>query len=909
MNTTKQNLFVPTHLRVNLLAFAYNVKQNPRFSWWDHSQFSNSQQAAFEIVIANRLHELANQDYLYDSKWVSSANNTAVTLPAFNALLQPGHLYYWQVRVKDNQGRISDFSQPEKFLAAAEIKATNLTGIWAESGPKTDGELPKLGNVIFARSPRFEVDKAELDSAMITAFSRGSEPQFVQGFDLMLNGQTVGVGSARPQADYYGHPDTTGIYYNVFDVSEVIKNGSNVVSVLVGGSDQRRGFWARLTLFYVNGTQKTILVTDETWRALDASSAFGDYGAKIRSIYFGMVTENVDLRYYPQGWTEVAFDDHHWPMAVTTSNQLIADQEVLVPYRSENTTRIETDEPTKELSKLGDQHYLLDLGKEIIGGLKVAIKSNVNQRINVWMGEQLTDDGHVRHHLAAGPDYVETWTLVCGENQFTTFQMKNFRYVEITGFEGVLTADEIKGWAIEQPFDDEEGQFESDNLLLNREYELSKYTIKATNQDVFVDSQARERRPYEGDLLVNGLTSYAVSSQYSLCRHSLDYVIDNPTWPEDYKLFNVEMAWLDYLYTGNDDELRERYVDLKYKLNRGKGADSFDGASQNFKGALKNGRGIDNFDQQVGLVTSNGLVDWPIPERDGFIEGEYNTPFNAVFYGTYRIMSRIAQVTGHPEDASFYANRANIIRHQLIARLYDPETGRFYDSLNKDLSVNRHTAHHSSAYALCYGVYDSQKMADQLADFVANDGHFIGSVYFIYFMLKGLIDSGHADAAVTLLTNPDDQKDAKTFAAILNQLHATIAPEAWSNAYKPNLTFSHPWGATPGLTIIQGIMGINPLKPGFDEFEVRVRPGALTQLRAQTPSAKGLIKVDYERSGQQATLTVGVPMNSQATINLSEQSRLKQIRNGGGKLLDLTTDESNNVFLPSGTYQLTYLAD
>lgn len=125
------------------------------------------------------------------------------------------------------------------------------------------------------------------------------------------------------------------------------------------------------------------------------------------------------------------------------------------------------------------------------------------------------------------------------------------------------------------------------------------------------------------------------------------------------------------------------------------------------------------------------------------------------------------------------------LKKSLISHLYDSTTGRFYDSLNADLSVNQHTAHHSTAYALCYGIYDSQQMADKISRFVANDGKFVGSIYFIYFMLKGLIDSGHADDAVELLTNPDDRKDQKTFAAILNTLKATIAPEAWSNHYKP----------------------------------------------------------------------------------------------------------------------------
>lgn len=72
-------------------------------------------------------------------------------------------------------------------------------------------------------------------------------------------------------------------------------------------------------------------------------------------------------------------------------------------------------------------------------------------------------------------------------------------------------------------------------------------------------------------------------------------------------------------------------------------------------------------------------------------------------------MSKIAEATGHKADAEHYRSRATRIKKEMIARLYNPETGRFYDSLNADLTVNEHTAHHSTAYALCYGVYDDQK--------------------------------------------------------------------------------------------------------------------------------------------------------------------------------------------------------
>lgn len=905
MAKDNQSLLIPTHLNVNLMEFAYNVDKAPRFSWWDHSNLANSTQSAYQVVVSKRLHQLINHEYRFDSGWVQSTENTGVEVPGLEDKLAAGEVYYWQVRVQDNFGNESGFSEPNKFICTDAPQKQSPMGIWAEATPKSDNELPKLGNVVFLRSPRFNLNMDDVDTAVITAFSRGNEPLFIQGFDIAVNGKNVGVGSAHRQVHYYGS-DKTGIYYNKYDVTEELASGENVIAALATAKTDRKAFWCKLEVYLTDGSKKQILVTDNRWKALDGSSAFGDYGVKIRSIYFGMISENVDMRYYPQNWSEVEFDDEVWDKAWVNPEAMILDDEEFIPYRSQNTRRFETNEPSKKIVKLGEQDYLIDLGKEIIGSLKVNLDSPLNQRVTVLMGEQLKDDGHVRHELAAGPDYVESWTFVKGQNQFTTLQVKNFRYIELVGFQGDLHENDINGWAIEQPFESQESSFESDNDLLNREYEMSKYTIKATNQDVYVDSQARERRPYEGDLLVNGNTSFVVSSNYSLNRHSMDYLIDNPTWPEDYKLYSIEMAWQDYLYTGDDTFMNSRYTDLTYKLNRGKNEESFDGASQNFTGSLKNTKGVDNFDEKVGLVTNDGLIDWPIPERDGFVEGEYNAPFNAIFYGAYLSMSKIAEATGHKADAEHYRSRATRIKKEMIARLYNPETGRFYDSLNADLTVNEHTAHHSTAYALCYGVYDDQKMADKMSKFVANDGHFVGSIYFIYFMLKGLIDSGHAADAVRLLTNPDDRKDQKTFAAILNTLKATIAPEAWSNHYKPNMTMSHPWGATPGLTIVQGIMGVNPTKPGFETFNIKIRPGNLHNLSVETPSSKGIIKAKLSVQDTKQVMTVEIPMNSKGTIILPENSQLIEVEDRHGSDLGGMPTDTNQVVLGSGQYQISY---
>ncbi|GAF39904.1 hypothetical protein JCM14202_1783 [Agrilactobacillus composti DSM 18527 = JCM 14202] len=782
-------------------------------------------------------------------------------------------------------------SQPNHFLTA--IDHFTAPGIWAQNQSTTPDGRPALGNFAFLRSPEFKLPRAKIDSVYIRVLARGNEVTLAQSFDLYVNGHCVGVGSARPH-EYYDDQDQTAYFYQTFEISDQVQSQGNQISVIATGASKLRAFFAQVVAFESDGTLVELLVSDASWRALDGSSAFGDFGAKIASQYFEMPQENVDMNFYPQGFSEPDFADKAWPAAVVTAPTVPLDGGLLLPYGAENTQRFKTAEPTKAVTKLAPTTYLVDLGKEIIGSLTVALTSPVAQKVNIYAGEQLQADGHVRHHLACGPDYVETWQLIAGENQFTTLQMKNFRYVEVVGFHGDLSVDAISGWAERQAFDDQLGTFESDQPLLNQEYDLSKYTIKATNQDIYVDSQARERRAYEGDLLVNANSSYVISDNYALARHSANYLLDNPTWPEDYKLFNVEMLWYDYLYTGDATLLAARYDVIKEKLKRG--ATKTDNANASWRPAKQ----ADNYDEDLHLVTNNGLIDWPIRERDGYVEGTYNTPFNAIYVGIYQIMAQIAAVVGQKADQAIYAKRSADLKAAMIARLYDQKAGKFYDSLQADLTPNTHFSHHASAYALCYGVYDSKAMADQLAEFVANNGEFIGSIYFIYFMLRGLLNSGHAQAASRLLLNDDDQKDAKTFAAILNQLKATIAPEAWSNYYKPNLTLSHPWGATPGLTIVQGIAGIMPLEPAFKRFSVRVQAGKVKRFTLQTPCCKGLIKLNYQRLDTMATLTLTAPANTTAVITLPDTAQAVTVDD------QTQTPIKNTLTVTSGQHIIRY---
>ncbi len=789
------------------------------------------------------------------------------------------------VAVADFEGNVlytSDFSEDAEGFG--DLTASNGKLVIGNSVFSTYGTQKELSNFAFIRSPKLAIeDTSTIDKAIVSAACRGTGTDRGSIFDLFMNGKSIGAGSARELkavGSFGGTSNFRKVYYNSYDVTELLTEGdANVIAAVGNSRDVARSILIQMTVFYKDGTKKILTnssVDNSGWKTLDGTSAFADDGSLITTGYVSILHDNYDAKYYPSGWNTVSYDDSAWADAQVTFQLVDATSgkpddgsAVLYPYSAENVLRRETNEAAKRVYRNSNGNLIIDLGKEIVGGLKVNINSNSEQKVTVRRGEEMNADGTVKYQLTAVPVYEDVWKLQKGTNNFETVTMRTFRYVELIGLDDttedaiIANQDMVKGWAMEQAFDESVSAFEATDgsdaaTLLNRLYELSKYTIQATNQDVYTDSQARERAPYEGDLLVNSNTSYSVIDQYALARHSNEWLIDNPTWPNDYSLFSVEMAYWDYIYTGNTDSIQEYYDALKLKLTTKVAAESAEGLIR------ANG-------SQAG---NTAIIDWPTSERDGYQNGYYDVIFNAEYVGIYQYMAQISNALGETEDAKKYAKKAETLKETLLTYAYDSENGCFYDALNEDLTPVKHSSTHASAYALTYGVFEDQKMADELSYFVYSKckDEFKGSVYFTYFILKGLYNGNHGEYAEKLITNPKVGTDVKTFASVLDDLNCTITPEAWGHKHKNNMTLSHPWGASPGCSIVQGMFGITPVKAGFEEFNIKLQPGGIASASVTAPSIRGNIEVSYENGNTSGVLKnairakVSIPANTTAHV-------------------------------------------
>lgn len=74
----------------------------------------------------------------------------------------------------------------------------------------------------------------------------------------------------------------------------------------------------------------------------------------------------------------------------------------------------------------------------------------------------------------------------------------------------------------------------------------------------------------------------------------------------------------------------------------------------------------------------------------------------------------------------------------------------------------------------------------------------------------------------------------------------------------------HAWGALALYELPAVILGVHPVKPGFQEIEVRPVPGYLTWAEGEVITPRGRVKVSWKKEGEKMELSYSLPENTKA---------------------------------------------
>jgi alpha-L-rhamnosidase len=521
-----------------------------------------------------------------------------------------------------------------------------------------------------------------------------------------------------------------------------------------------------------------------------------------------------------------------------------------------------------KIQNLGPGRCFLDFGRDAFAGLRLNLNSpEAGRKIVVHLGEAQSAGPTVNRKPGGAVRYWKTEiTLQAGQRSYTVplpsadarwmpaqiGPVMPFRYVEIENSPVVLDQQSVRQVVVRYPYDEDAARFTSSDPTLNAVWELCRYSIAATTYaGVYVDGD-RERKPYEADAYINQLGHYAIDREFTLARYSHEYLIQHPTWPTEWILHSVLIAWADYLYTGDDRSLRAFYLDLKAKTLLALARP--DGLISTTTPAVSK--------EVIASVHGEPLrdiVDWPVGERDGYEMRPVNTVVNAFHYRALRLMSQIANALDNREDATLYRNHAARVRQAFNAALFDPQTGLYVDG-----EGSKHSSLHANMFALAFDLVPQERLA-KVVNFVRSRG-MACSVYGAQFLLEALYQNGQADYALELMTAHTD----RSWSHMLD-VGATITLEAWDTRFKPNQDWNHAWGAAPANIIPRLLMGVEPLEPGFRKMRIRPQPGSLQHAALTLPTIRGNVEVSFTRQPNHVHLQINIPANTTAQVWVPRQ--------------------------------------
>lgn len=241
-------------------------------------------QTAYEVSVAGS-RQLLDEDQpdLWNSGRVASDESTGIAYAG--AALAHGERAWWKVRVWDQDGRVSPWSEPGWWEAGlgtdgwegqwiggppapAALTLADARWIWTTGSQNVNGLPP--GPAYFRKDLTLPTDRAVTSARIVVAAD--------DSFDLHVNG--VLVGSTPVGATW-----ETG---QTYDVTNLLTGGANAVAIrAVNATQGYSGAIAKLVIAFTSGEPMTV-VTDAGW----LSSTTG-----------------------PSGWDTAGFDDSAWTPA------------------------------------------------------------------------------------------------------------------------------------------------------------------------------------------------------------------------------------------------------------------------------------------------------------------------------------------------------------------------------------------------------------------------------------------------------------------------------------------------------------------------------------------------------------------------------------------------------------------
>jgi alpha-L-rhamnosidase len=881
---------------------------NPRFSWQLLSDQRDLEQTAYEMRIGKK----SGKDILWNSGKI--ADSQSLFVPYTGNTLEAGTAYFWQVRVWDNKGRVSGWSE-KAYWQMGLLQPSDWKAKWIES--TSDADTVNGPALLFRKE--FSSEK-KIVSAMVFITTHGM-------YNAFINGKKLGDAFLTPGWTSYNKR----LQYQVYDVTKFVKMGKNVLGVNIGSGWYRTslawnnnkniygkkiGLLEQLEILYADGSRETI-ISDGSWKTSDQGP--------IRSseIYNG---EIYDSRKEMEGWDGTGFSDQAWQQVIEKDYP----KNILIATYNEPVRIHETFQPVR-VFKTPKGEEVIDFGQNLVGWEEIIVKGKQGDTIIVDHAEVLDKEGNFYTDNLRAAKSQNIYVLKDSEELFMPhFTFHGFRYLRIKGFTGeivpmnsrqirgldVLSSERTKALmqisAVTIYSDmDKTGQFECSNPMLNQLQHNIQWGQRGNFLDVPTDCPQRdERLGWTGDA-----QAFSRTASYNMGVHNffskwlkdlavdqsedgrVPFVVPNVLGPyaggsTGWADASTIIPWNMWLAYGDSKILEDQYPSMK----------AWVGFMQSHsKDYLWN----------TGFHFGDWLFYRPADDNDGrsAVTDKYLIAQCFFAYSTQLLLNS-AKILNKPDDVQKYSELLSHVKEAFLKE-YVTTSGR--------LVSGTQTAY---VLALQFDMLPENlraQAAERLAENIKGyDNHlttgFLGTPYLCHVLSR----FGYDTVAYKLLLQD-------TYPSWLYpvKMGATTIWERW-DGQKPDSSFQTPgmnsfnhyaYGAI-GDWMYRNIAGIDNYgdAAGYKKISIRPHPGGnLSYANADLETGYGKLSVHWKIADGKFMLDTEIPANTKGVIyipasnaeSLTESS--KQISEL--KEITMTGREGNYIVLQvgSGTYHFVSL--
>lgn len=832
--------------------------KRPKFSWRMESDRHGVFQKAYRLQIAV---DSEFTDLTWDSGWTDSPESTMVSYAGDDLL--SGVRYYVRVSVSDTENETSEWSAP----------------VWFEPAP-----LERQWKAPFVGSPELDRPESSRPLYLRKSFEIAEKPQRCRIYatalglyELYVNGERVGDAQFTPGWTDYNER----LAYQVYDVDDLIRPGTNVIGVVLGPGWYKGDItWLDLRNMY--GTTMALslelVVTDSDGREEIAATTNEGWMASLGPIEYSELYhgETYDARNEMNGWATPDFDATGW----RETTQVEFDSSRVVPQDGAYVKEQERIAPIAHFQTPRGEE-VLDFGQNITGFVSFSVTGSPGDKVVLEHAEILDAEGNFyTENMRSARNRIEYVLSGNGEEYYKPhFTFQGFRYVRLVEFPGQIDPSRFEAIAVHSEMD-QTLDFECSNDLLNQLHHNILWGWKGNSLDIPTDCPQRdERLGWTGDAQVfvgtasylmnvgpffrkwlrdlaaeqldNGGVPFVIPDVLTAVAHKVD-IFDEPHSSTGWGDAAVVCPWTMYNRYGDRELLREHYPMMKGWIDY-----------------IRN-------HAQDGLIWNSGFHfgDWvALDAKEGSFFGATPNDLTATAYYAFStsILAEAAKHLGEAEDERRYREL-----HKRIVEAFQEE----FITPKGRLAAQTQTAH---ILALVFDLVPEefkQRTVDTLVRLIRENGdHLTTGFLGTPFLCKSLADNGRLDVAYELLMReeyPSWLYQVKQGATTIWEHWDGIKPDG--SMWSPEMnSFNHYAYGAIGEWMYATVGGID-LSPGqHSEVPFRVAPrpgGGITWSRTSYKAPQGELSVYWELQKGSLQLRVSVPPNSKALIEVGDLKRV-----------------------------------